>query len=331
MRLVQHRGKWALRHDGKRLSTGVDARPECRDLAERKAREILKAIAAARPMGRCGEIIDAWIADMPLRPQPKNPSPGVIFAADAVKRFFGDHAPDEATREESRAYIAARRADGRADGTIRKELGVLAAALRWAGHAPTLDLPAPGAPRDRWLTRKEVAAVMARDDLPAHIRSFIHIAIATGARAEAILTMRWSQNIDFENGRIWPGVKLGGKRRAQPVPMTAAAREWLTEARQSAQSDFVVEWAGEQVKSVKRALRRAYERAGVENIDAPAHVLRHTAGAWMAMGDPKNGVPATPMLEIARRLGHSSITTTERHYAHLHPDYMQASTNALEM
>lgn len=324
MRLTKYRGKWALAIDGKRLSTGVDARPECRAAAERAARDILKAKAAARPMGACGDIINAWIADMPYRPQPKIPSPGVVYAAAAVARFFADHAPAAVTRAESRAYIAARRADGRADGTIRKELGVLAAALRWAGHAPTLDMPFPGAPRTRWLTRAEIAAILARDDLPPHIRSFIHIGICTGARAEAILTLRWSQNVDFDNGRIWPGVKIGGKRRAQPAPMTAAARQWLTAARDIAQSDFVIEWAGRPVKSVKRALKRAYDRAGVENIDAPAHVLRHTAGAWMA-------IDGVDMHQIARRLGHSSITTTERYYAHLHPDYMGASTRALEI
>ena len=136
--------------------------------------------------------------------------------------------------------------------------------------------------------------------------------------------MRWSQNVDFERATLWPGFKAGGKRRAAPVPMTDAARAWLTAARELADTDHVVEWAGGPVRSVRKALASAYARAGVGAVAAPQHILRHTAGAWMAQA-------GVPLHEIARRLGHSSIATTERHYAHLHPDFMQRSTKALEI
>lgn len=324
LRLGRHRGKWALRIDGKRLSTGVDARAEYRDLAERAAREILRAKAAAAPADTIPAIIDAYLADMPLRANPKTPGDGALYAAAAVKRFFAGAPATGATRAECRAYVAARRAEGRADGTIRKELGLLAAALRWRGLDPEIDMPAPPAPRDRWLTRAEVAKILADQALPAHLRSFIHIALATGARAEAIRELRWSQNIDIDARRIWPSAKIGGKRRAKAVPMTEACAKWLTEAAAIAQTDFVIEWAGAPVRSLKTALKSAYARAGIKGVDAPAHVFRHTAGAWMA-------IDGVDMLEISRRLGHSSISVTERHYAHLHPDYMQASTAALEL
>lgn len=326
MRLVHHRGKWALRDGDRRLSTGVAAGPQTRALAERAAREILARLGAARAGQTCGETIAAWLADMPNRPQPKVPSGGVLCAAKAVTAFFGDHAPAAVTRAECRAYIARRRGEGRSDGTIRKELGALAAALRWRDPATpaVFDLPPPAPPRDRWLTREELAAVLADEGLPPHIRTYIHVAIATGARAEAILTMHWSANVDFERGTLWPGFKAGGKRRAHPVPMTASARQWLYAAREMADTDHVVEWAGAPVRSVRKGLSAAYARAGVTGVAAPQHVLRHTAGAWMA----QDGVP---LLEIANRLGHASTATTERHYAHLHPDYMAKSTKALEI
>ena len=45
------------------------------------------------------------------------------------------------------------------------------------------------------------------------------------------------------------------------------------------------------------------------------HDFRRT---WVTMA-ARDGVD---MLQISKQLGHSSITITEQHYAHYHPDYM---------
>ena len=45
------------------------------------------------------------------------------------------------------------------------------------------------------------------------------------------------------------------------------------------------------------------------------HVLRHTHGSMLAM----RGVP---MAVIARQLGHADTRMTEKHYAHLAPNYV---------
>lgn len=335
--LRPHRGKWALRlADGRRLSTGVAATRENLDLAERAAREILTALAAAAPLATIADLLDAYVADMPRRANPKRAGDGVVYAVKALKTHYQGVPLDHDQRAESRRYVEKRRAAGRKDGTIRKELGVLAAAINWrcGRNAAAIDLPAPSPARERWLTRDEVRRLLADAALPAHVATFIHLALATGARAEALLTLRWSLHVDLgagEFGRVTPGVKLGGKGRARAIPLTAEARAALDAAREIARTDFVIEWAGKPVASVRKALSAAYARAKIRNVSAPAHVLRHTAGAWMAMGDPARGVPPVEMFEISRRLGHASIATTEKHYAHLHPDYMQASTAALEI
>lgn len=325
MRLVEHRGKWAVSIDGKRLSTGIDFKPENRHLAERASREILAARARALTGETVSEILAAYIADMPLRANPKQAGPGVLYARDSLVRFFGAHHPDQITRDECRAYIAHRKAQGRADGTIRKEISVLAAALRWNDPATpaVFDLPAVPPARSRWLTRDEARKLIDASAQTPHAQLFIHLALATGGRREAILGLQWDTHINFETRQVWLGFKPGGKGRAT-VPMTQTLFAALQDAHNNAISPYVIEWAGEQIKDIKRALRAAYARAGIKKIDAPAHVLRHTAGAWMA----QDGVP---MLEISRRLGHSSVQVTERHYAHLHPDYMHASTSALEL
>jgi intergrase/recombinase len=51
------------------------------------------------------------------------------------------------------------------------------------------------------------------------------------------------------------------------------------------------------------------------------HVLRHTHASILAM----RGVP---MAVIARQLGHSDTRMTERHYAHLAPNYVTDTIRA---
>jgi integrase len=69
-----------------------------------------------------------------------------------------------------------------------------------------------------------------------------------------------------------------------------------------------------------RPMRDACARAGI----LPAigfHVLRHTYASILAM----RGVP---MGVIARQLGHCDTRMTERHYAHLAPNYVADTIRA---
>ena len=70
----------------------------------------------------------------------------------------------------------------------------------------------------------------------------------------------------------------------------------------------------------QRPLEAASARAKIE----PAttfHILRHTYASALAM----RGVP---MGVIARQLGHSDTRMTERHYAHLSPNYVAETVRA---
>lgn len=69
-----------------------------------------------------------------------------------------------------------------------------------------------------------------------------------------------------------------------------------------------------------RPMREACARAGIVP-PVGFHVLRHTHASILAM-------QAVPMAVIARQLGHSDTRMTERHYAHLAPNYVSDTIRA---
>jgi integrase len=98
------------------------------------------------------------------------------------------------------------------------------------------------------------------------------------------------------------------------------ARMELEKAAQGALTDFVIEWDGLPLKSIKKAIRKAAERSGVS---CSPHVFRHTAGVWMAQAD-------VPMQKISQFLGHTSTRVTEQTYARYSPSFMKDAAAALE-
>ena len=105
------------------------------------------------------------------------------------------------------------------------------------------------------------------------------------------------------------------------VPINETALQALSEARQTATCDYVIEWGGQKVASVKKGIEGAARRAGLK---CTPHVLRHSAACLMAEA-------RTPMTEIASYLGHKDSRTTERVYAKYSPDYLRGAADALEL
>lgn len=133
------------------------------------------------------------------------------------------------TKQTCARYVTKR---GRSSGTARRELGVLRAAINHAHREGRLTrsvavhLPTSGAPRDRWLTRVEAAALLRAALREPRVRLylplFILIGLYCGRRKEAILSLRWSQ-VDLSAGRIdfrAPGAPQTNKRRGRiPIPL----------------------------------------------------------------------------------------------------------------
>lgn len=252
----------------------------------------------------------------------------MITTWKALKGTFGGREAEAIGSESCTGYIAERRRNKRADGTIWTELNHLRIVLSWAGkrnrisRVPFIDMPSKPAPRDRWLTKAEVN-LLKNCASAEHVRLFIVLAIATGGRKEALLTLKWDQ-VDFVRGIIHLDDQMAPHKRKgrASVPMNRTILAALQEQRKAALSDYVIEWCGNPVKSVKRSLAKTAENAGLK--DVTAHVFRHSAAIWMV----SDGIP---MPKVAQYLGHSDDRITQRVYARFAPSHMQDAADSLNL
>lgn len=320
MRLVWYRGAWCVywrdeRKRPRRISLGTTDRGE----AERRFRDWQADKQRTGPLETIGDIVDAWLAD---KEGQGKPSARISrYTWNRLRDDFGHLAPRHITRAVCRDYTARCRQDGLSDATIRYRLATMQAALRWhdKSHEAVFELPSEPPPRDRHLTIAERDRLLEAARSVPHVHLWCVLALTTGARAEAILQLTW-QRVDLDRGRIDFGKGSGRKGRAQ-VPINETARAALVEAREAATTDYVIEYAGRPVKSIKRGFKAACERAGIEGVSP--HVCRHSVAVWLAEA-------GTPMHEIAQMLGHTDTATTYRVYARYSPDHLRDAASALE-
>ena len=318
-RIVKHRKRYSLAYnDAERGRVRIALGTDDRGLAEARARELWRA-KQQPPSERLEDIWKAYVADKAIDGVDADPS-GSTWKA--LEPSFGHRLAKAITREDCRQHTDKRRRAGRSDSTIRKELEMLRAALRfrYGSEAPAIWMPPPAKPRDRYLTRDELALLLEHIETP-HVRLFVILAVTTGARMSALLELTWDR-VNLERGVIDlnPSGRHETNKRRAVVPIAPRADEALREALEGAMTEYVIEYAGGPVKSVKKALQAASKRSGVQ---CSAHVFRHTAGVWMAEAD-------VPMQKIAQYLGHTSTRVTEMTYARYSPSYMRDASAALD-
>lgn len=204
-------------------------------------------------------------------------------------------------------------------------------------HAEARRLYASGMPRKRVaeaLGRPEASIHYAtREAAPArplrHLARFLLLGLYTGTRPGAILSASifpgpgrsW---VDLDRGRFYRLAegKVATNKRAPPAPLPprllAHLRRWH-ERRLIAQ--FVVEFRGKPVRSIKTAWSTLLEAAGMEGEDVSPHNLRHTAATWLMQA-------GVPIWEAAGFLGMSEKVLRET-YGHHHPDFMSAAVEAI--
>ncbi len=149
------------------------------------------------------------------------------------------------------------------------------------------------------------------------LKPVIILAINAGMRAGEILSLRWAQ-VDFERGLIH--LEQTKTDRNRDVPLNSTARASLLTLERRSELVFPSPKTGRPRRDINHAWHKLCEQAGVASLRF--HDLRHTFGTRAA----DRGVPLTA---IARVMGHSSVSTTER-YAHATDDGMRRAVEAIE-
>jgi integrase len=252
----------------------------------------------------------------------------IAYAIDPLSGFWEARTVADVTRKTCRAYALAR---DKSAGTVRRELGVLRAAINHAHRegritrSVAVHLPDRPAPKERWLTRSEAArllkAAMQEPSVRLYLPIFILIGLGTGQRKQAILNLRWAQ-IDLVAGRVdfnTPGSRRTNKRKSR-IPIPARLLGHLRRARRRGTDlGFVVSLDGAKIGDIKRGFAGAATRAGLTGVTP--HTLRHTAATWLLQA----GVPiweASGFLSMSQE-------TLERTYGHHAPDFMGRAAKAL--
>lgn len=327
------------------------------DEASRKAldqfADAQRAVKAQQAQFTVGELWKLWMAE---RKADKFDNTIYEYHWRALKPWFENRAPLALTTQDSRNYAQSRFDVGLKPATVNTELRRLNACMKWAFDSrklpqrPIIWICPPGPGRKRVLLIDEahrIFKVIHKCD--AHVRLFIIIVFATGARHRAILDLTWDR-VDFDSDIIEfdedlppdPMSKAWRKGRAT-VPMNKAVRAALWEAKKGAQTDYVIEHGGKRLKSIKDGFKQAMERAGLGTYlrdekgelrlnskgqplfrtDVTPHTVRHTVATWL---DEK----AIATKRTAQLLGHDDEMTTKKHYTHASVEVLRSVVDALD-
>ncbi len=204
--------------------------------------------------------------------------------------------------------------------TANKERRAFHAALQWAVDRDMIPSnPCSGVPwfelkegqrevRDDTYTDEEVAQIL--EWLPIRYRPLVLWAWSTGMRLSECLNLRW-EDLDTR-------VRVRGKgRKVRYLPMSKPMIEILQGIPQTESGPFPF------IKdTVSQAFRRARHKAGIHK--GEFHALRDTfARNFLTRygGD---------IYRLAKILGHSSVRTTEKYYAHLVPGDLKSPMDAAD-
>ena len=321
------KGNWIIVDGETRVSTGTADRGRAdaalaRYVAEQGRREGPRTGDDVT----IGEVLD-WYGEGHARGV-KAPE-RIGYSIKALRPWFGPARVSTINRSTCEAYMRHR---GVANDTVRTELAHLNAAINWCKDEGRLvtdvraTLPPKAAPRDRWLTRDEVAKLLraCRRRSP-HLARFVLCAVYTGRRSAALRSLQFMPNmqggwIDTERGVLY-GLAEGEtatRKRKPPAPvpprLLAHLRRWEANG-----ARWVVEHNGKPVGSIKTAWRSALREAGIEHCSP--HDLRRTCATWMM----QNGAD---LWAAAGYLG-MTVPMLVEVYGHHHPDHMRSAIDAL--
>ena len=263
--------------------------------------EIVSLEQPNKPILTVSDVIDAYMRD---RENPyaervcKNPK-SIGYHFIPIRAVWGEMTV-EAFKDKSKARVKAQgeewRRAGWKQGTLRKRVSQLKTAFKFCVEEellpselmPVIKLPAQGPARERVLTMEELSRLLWYADQPeteCHIRLNLHLSLRTGQRQSAQRDLKW-ENVDFTNRvvryRDTETPDERSKKRRTSMPMDDALLAILTEAKENAETEWVLERHGRRVLSTYAGMKALYKRASIEGVHR--HDLRRTAATLAHIG-----------------------------------------------
>lgn len=344
-----HEAIFVILDGGQQISTGCGA-DQGREAEEVLARYIGEKRDPAgaerhRPAHQVAvaDVLSVYLEEV----APKQARPGkTAERAAQLLAWWGDKTLADVTSKNCEAY-----AKSKGKGGARRDLEDLRAAINYHARKElhkgvvTVELPAKGKPRSKYLTRSEVARLLwacwrhKRPQVPPrgsrkgqtvesanyydlrHIARFILMGIYTGSRSTPILRA----SIYAASGRAYLDLDAGLYYR-RPEDMTEADNKQSPTCRIPARllahlrrwrdrkliAQFVVEWQGEPVKSIKTGWKTAVAEAGLSG-KVVRHTLRHTCVTWLKQ-------KSVSSFDVGNFVGMSEAMV-ERVYGHHDPNF----------
>lgn len=238
--------------------------------------------------------------------------------------FFGSRPLDSLRLEDGVAYVAHRRTQEAADGTIKRECGVLLGLLNYAvgnedldkNRLLSLDIPS-GAKRERVAEAWELFRIY-HAAAPA-IQRVMMLAILTTLRESKIIAIHHEWVTQRADG-YWLSPAPGSRLKGVPkdLPLSPLAQFFLQGTMPRIGGRYFSQWAD--ANSFKHRWIEACTRAGVH--DLHFHDLRHTAATWL-------GEAGIEYATIEKLLGHRLPGTGEL-YIHDWKTKLRTAVTTLE-
>ena len=317
-RLYLDSGQWRIRDGTSRIRTGL---PESdRAGAEKQLAEYIGYKHRPAP-GAAPLIADVLIAYSVEHLANTLSAQKAAYNVGSLSRWWGSKKLSDVTAQNCRDYAATKSQHG-----ARRDLETLRAAINhWhkehgpLSSIPAVTLPGKAAPRERWLTRSEVAKLLWHGRRLPHLRRFILLGVYTGSRSGVLMGLQWGW-IDFVNGvmaRRAPGTSETKNKRTPRVRLGSRILAHLRRWRRldAKECKFVCHYDGQGITNIHRSFGTAVWRAGLK--DVSPHILRHSRATWLMQKrvDP---------FEAGGHLG-MSVETLLRVYGHHHPDYQKTA------
>ncbi len=277
-------------------------------------------IAPPKPLPKVTfkELVELYIND--LRARGKSPGHMKDISQVAIKHYYPFFGEDKDITEITylnhilpfinhlRSFISEQTHKKLSECTCNRLCGYLRSIFRFGFFSELLEKN----PMQRWRHPKEpprrftvdlndITKVMSVS--APHVKNVIECSFNLGTRISELLALKW-ENVNFEQATV--RIYATKTRTYREVPVKPDFLEKLRKMKDDAKSEYVIEFRGKRVRSIRMAFVRAVKRSGIGK-DFRIHDLRHIYATYML----NNGAD---LAAVSRMLGHSTVVLTANTY-----------------